>query len=201
MKFSNKYPLKPFQNTGFQKAKKVIDKYPLATLVSQNTEFPTVSQVPLIWNENGEKLLGHFDKNNPHCEHILNGGNIYCIFNGPNHYITPTIYPDEQFPGWNYITVHIKGKVKSITDTDTLTDILLRTTEHNEPKNSGYKLSPHQTNFDIFIKLILGFEIEIIDVKGVFKLAQDKGQPHISLAKAHLNKVCSKNISGFLDEL
>jgi len=200
MKFSNKYPLEPYQVTDFEKIKKVIAKYPLATIISQNSDFPIVSQVPLLLEDN-IKLLGHFDKNNPHCNHILKTGNIYCTFNGPNHYITPSIYPDEQYPGWNYITIHIKGKVKPITNKNTLTDILLKTAQHNEPKDSSYKLSTSQKNYDVFIKMVLGFEIEISDIKGVFKLAQDKGNPHIEIAKKYLNDTCTKDLIDFLDDM
>lgn len=201
MKFSNRYPLKPFQETDFAKLKRVILDYPLAALISQNEGFPAVSQVPLILNEAEDKLLGHFDKNNPHCQHILAGGPIYCLFNGPNHYITPSIYPNEQYPGWNYVAVHVQGMVKPIEDEQKLADILLKTAVLNEPPNSGYTLSPDQTNFHVYIKMILGFEIEILDIKGIFKLAQDKGQPHIDIAKNHLAKTAQRDVSDFLTAL
>ena len=201
MKFSSKYPLIEFQQQDFAKIKRTIETFPLATLISQNDDFPTVTQVPLIFDRAGEKLLGHFDRNNPHCRHILEGGNISCLFNGPNHYMSPTIYPDEQYPGWNYVAVHINGRVSPMQSEDELADLLIRTAELNEPHDSGYVLTPDQKNFHVFIKMILGFEIEIIDAKGVFKLAQDKGEPHIEIAKHHLAKMAQKDQTDFLAEL
>lgn len=201
MNFSNQYPLKPFQQRDLNKIRQVIAEYPLATLISQNEDFPTVSQVPLVFDDAVEKLLGHFDKNNPHCAHILEGGNIYGIFNGPNQYMTPTIYPNEQYPGWNYVAVHVKGIVKSITNEKQLTDILLKIATQNEPKGSSYQLLPAQKNFDLFLTMILGFEIEILDIKGVFKLAQDKGAPHVEIARDYLAKMSQKDILNFLKEI
>lgn len=201
MKFSNQYPLKPFQQRDFAKMKRVITTYPLATLISQGDDFPTVSQVPLIFDATEEKLLGHFDKNNPHCAHILAGGNIYCTFNGPNHYMSPTIYPDPQYPGWNYVAVHVKGQVRPIEDEERLADLLIQTAVLNEPPNSPYQLRRSQKNFYIYIKMVLGFEIEIIDMKGIFKLAQDKGTGHAELARQHLAKMGQKDVGDFLSEL
>ena len=201
MQFSNHYPLKPFQESRFDKLKLVIEHYPLATVISQSRPFPMVSQIPLILNRENHKLLGHLDMNNPHCESIKNGGDINCLFSGPNHYISPGIYPDEQFPGWNYISVHVTGVVKPLDDRKELTDILLKTAQHNEPPESNYKLETNQTNFDLFSTMIVGFEIEITDAKGIFKLAQDKSIENTRLAAAHLNHTACQDISTFLEQL
>jgi transcriptional regulator len=179
----------------------VIAACPLATVVSQGEAFPTISQVPLIFSEEDSSLRGHFDRNNPHCAHILDGGNIYCLFNGPNHYITPSIYPDTQYPGWNYVSVHVKGMVSPVEDEAWLRALLLRTAELNEPADSGYRLEPTQENFGELIKLILGFRIEIVEMEGIFKLAQDKGSGHAELARQHLAAMAGKDVNEFLSEL
>ena len=201
MKFSKRYPLKPFQQQDMVKIRRVISDYPLATLISHNEDFPTVSQVPLLFDDTGGKLLGHFDKNNPHCAEVLEGGNMYVLFNGPNHYITPSIYPDTQYPGWNYVAVHVKGEVQPISDADQIADILFKTATLNEPADSLYQLNSKLENFDRLISMILGFEIEILDIKGVFKLAQDKGTPHVDIARDHLVNMGRKDITNFLNIL
>lgn len=198
MQFSSQYPLKPFQQEDWAKVRLVIKEYPLATLIIQSEGYPIVTQVPLILDKSEKKLLGHFDRNNPHCAAIRGGSPIYCLFNGPNHYITPSIYPDEQYPGWNYVAVHIKGFVRTIDDEVRLSEILLQTASENEPAGSGYTLTPAQTNYHRFIKMILGFEIEILDFKGVFKLALDKSPENVQLAARHLNEVEKRDISDFL---
>ena len=201
MQFSSHYPLKQFQETRFEKLKLVIEHYPLATVISQSRPFPLVSQIPLILDQENRKLSGHLDMNNPHCEGIKNGGEVYCLFYGPNHYISPSIYADEQFPGWNYVTVHITGIVKPLLDRDDLVDILLKTAQHNEPVESNYRLETSQANFDILSTMIVGFEIEITDARGIFKLAQDKALENTRLAAVQLNHTSSQDISILLEQL
>ena len=179
----------------------MIAEYPLATVVSQGDSYPTITQVPLILSENGAALRGHFDRNNPHCEEILSGGNVYCLFNGPNHYITPSIYPDTQYPGWNYVAVHVKGVVRPIEDKTWLKELLLALAARNEPENSGYELSPTQANFAELLNYILGFEIDIVEMKGIFKLAQDKGPEHAEIARRHLAEVTQSDVGDFLNEM
>ena len=201
MEFHANYPLKPFRQLDKDKLRRVVEKYPLATLISQSDPFPVISQIPLMIDAEGETLRGHLDRNNPHCPEILAGGDIYCLFHGPNHYMSPAIYPDRHFPGWNYVTVHVRGTVRPIEDLEWLKELLLDTAEAHEPPGSGYRLSPSQENFDVFIRMILGFEIEIADMKGIVKLAQDKGSENAELARRHLAAVLKEDIGEFLDEL
>lgn len=201
MDFHANYPLKPFRQLDTGKLCRIVARYPLATLISQSEPFPVISQIPLLIDEDGRTLRGHLDRNNPHCAHILAGGNIYCLFHGPNHYMSPTIYPDRHFPGWNYVTVHVRGRVRPIEDLEWLTTLLLDTAEAHEPAGSGYVLTPSQENFDVFIKFILGFEIEIADMKGIVKLAQDKGSENAERARRHLAGVLKEDVGDFLGEL
>lgn len=201
MKFSDVYPLRPFQAYDPDKLQRVISAYPLATVISQGRPFPAVSQVPLIYDSVGNVLRGHLDRNNPHCAELQRGGNIYSVFNGPNHYMSPAIYPDSQYPGWNYIAVHVEGTVRAIDDVEWLQELLIRTAELNEPSGSGYQLSASQDNFHALLRHILGFEIEITDMRGILKLAQDKGEEHAALASKHLASVMQRDISDFLREM
>jgi len=201
MNFSDVYPLRPFQVCDPDKLQRVISAYPLATVISQGGDFPAVSQVPLIFDPVANVLRGHLDRNNPHCAELKRGGNICSVFNGPNHYMSPAIYPDTQYPGWNYIAVHVEGTVRAIDNLEWLKELLIRTAELNEPSGSGYQLSASQDNFHALIKHILGFEIEITDMRGIFKLAQDKGDGHAALASKHLASVMQRDITEFLREM
>ncbi len=201
MKFTRRYPLPPFQELDAKKLKGVIRTYPLATVISQASDNPLVSQVPLMLDAAGNKLLGHFDRNNPHCAHLEPGGRIYCVFNGPNHYMTPSIYPDTQYPGWNYVSVHVTGTVRPIDDVEWLEGLVMQMAEELEPADSGYTLSSSQTNFASFIRMVLGFEIDIDDMHGIFKLAQDKGAENAERARQHLSKMVQKDVGEFLSGL
>ena len=203
MKFDEKYPLSPFQSVEFSKIKTTIEQFPLATIISQQDLNPVVSQVPLylIEEQGAKKLVGHFDNNNPHVSIFAENTNVYCLFHGPNHYMTPSIYPIEQYPGWNFVTAHIEGKVKLISDIEKLREHLILLGKKNEPADSSYRLKNTQTNFDKFSKQVTGFEIEILSAKAVIKLAQDKGQELAQIAKQHLAYLSQRDQTSYLDEM
>jgi len=198
---TDEYPLEPFRQADRDKLCRVIRAWPLAAVISQGEPLPLVTQVPLELDVSGTRLQGHFDRRNPHCERILAGGDIYCLFSGPNHYMSPSIYPEVHYPGWNYVAVHVHGRVRPVSDAEWLQELLLRIAERHEPADSGYRLTPSQRNFDILLTRILGFEIEIDAMEGIFKLAQDKGPANAERARLHLAEVLRRDTGGLLKEL
>jgi transcriptional regulator len=183
------YPLEPFRSADEEKMREVMRAFPLATLITQGASWPVVTQVPLILEPNRGTagfLLGHFDANNPHADAMRKDPHVLCLFQGPNHYVTPSIYPTEQYPGWNYVAVHVRAIAHLLEDRERVRTILFRLTELHEPASSGYALRSTQKNFDRFLGMIFGFELEIVEARAIFKLAQDKGAHHAELAATWL---------------
>lgn len=66
-------------------------------------------------NENGKSILfGHISKENPQWESFESDANVLAIFSGPHSYISSSWYEKENVPTWNYIAVHVYGKIKII---------------------------------------------------------------------------------------
>jgi len=71
--------------------------------------------IPLDKNENGNSILvGHISKSNPQWKNFINDNEVLAIFNGPHSYISSSWCDHENVPTWNYIAVHIYGKIKII---------------------------------------------------------------------------------------
>ena len=101
------YLPKRFKNGDLQKSISIIEKYPLETVISVTEAGPFVSHLPLV-AENQESqltLYGHLARANPHWK-LLDRRDVYVVFNGPNAYITPTWYAENDVPTWNYAVVH-----------------------------------------------------------------------------------------------
>ena len=49
--------------------------------------------------------------------------------------------------------------------------------------------------------MVFGFELEILEARAIFKLAQDKGPDHARLAAAHLAERSRKDIHPLLRRL
>ncbi len=178
----------------------VIKTYPLATIISVKDNTPFVTHLPLIYNESG-KLIGHIDRFNPHAELLQNSNEITIIFSGPQCYISPSIYTTTQLPTWNYIKVHLKGKVTVIENEKTIKQSLVDMAEFLEQPDYKYELKIDNPRMHGLINYIKGFEIEITNWEGKFKLSQDKKPKDIANARTELIKANQQSIESFLEKV
>jgi len=93
----------------------------------ETVKTPFITHAPLIFNE--DKLVGHIDRNNPQVSLLKGNYPITAVFQGPQTYISPSIYTTEQLPTWNYIISHATGFVNEITDSDAIKHSMVRMTE------------------------------------------------------------------------
>ena len=175
----------------------VIKTYPLATLISVKNNEPLITHLPLIYNEAG-KLIGHIDIYNPHAELLKDDTDITIIFSGPQCYISPSIYTTKQLPTWNYIKVHLKGKVKAIESKDALKESLITMTEFLEAPKHNYVLDADNKRMEGALDYIKMFEITIDSWEGKFKLSQDKKPQDIENARAELVRANQESVEAFL---
>jgi transcriptional regulator len=177
----------------------VIKAYPLATLISVRNEEPLITHLPLIYKDN--KLIGHIDIYNPQAELLKEGNDVTIIFAGPECYISPSIYSTTQLPTWNYIKVHLKGKVKAIESKAALKQSLISMTEFLEAPDHNYVLEPDNPRLDSNLNYIKMFEINITHWEGKFKLSQDKKPSDIKAAKDEMLRANQEHIKTFLDKV
>ena len=93
-----------------------IDAAPFATLVTADAEGrPVASHIPLL--RDGDALVGHVARANPHAALLAEGWITTAIFHGPHAYVSPTWYATgPAVPTWNYIAVHATGRPAVLTD-------------------------------------------------------------------------------------
>ena len=197
------YPPAHHIETDLEKIYQVIDTFNLATLISNNGDDVQITHLPLMLDRSrGDKgvLIGHIDKANPQVARLDNQ-TITALFNGPNTYISPTVYQSPQVPTWNYINVHIKGRVTTMHEEHQLQDSLVDMTEFLEPQNSAYKLDVNDRRIQSLKNYIIGFEIDIQEIVGRFKLSQDKSAVDTELAKQHLVQQNTLSYANLIDSL
>ncbi|MDH7914541.1 FMN-binding negative transcriptional regulator [Winogradskyella sp. SYSU M77433] len=194
-----KYPPTHHQDSDKNHIIDVIKTYPLATIISVKDNEPLVTHLPLIFEDG--KLIGHIDIYNPQAKLLKDNTNITILFYGPQCYISPSIYSTTQLPTWNYIRVHLKGKVKAIEDKQALKQSLITMTEFLEAPNPKYTLEPDNPRLDANLNYIEMFEITISEWEGKFKLSQDKKPKDILAAREELIKANQDSIRVFLDKV
>ncbi len=104
-------------------------------------------------------MIGHIDIYNPQAELLKEDNDVTIIFAGPECYISPSIYSTTQLPTWNYIKVHLKGKVKAIESKAALKQSLISMTEFLEAPDHNYVLEPDNPRLDSNLNYIKMFEI------------------------------------------
>lgn len=194
-----KYPPKHHQDNDVNHIIDVIKTYPLATVISVKDNQPLITHLPLIYEDG--KLIGHIDIYNPQAELLKADNDVTIIFAGPECYISPSVYSTTQLPTWNYIKVHLKGKVKAIESKEALKQSLITMTEFLEAPDHKYVLEADNPRLDKNLSYIEMFEIEIINWEGKFKLSQDKKSSDTKAAREELIRANQESVKQFLNKV
>ncbi len=150
-------------------------------LVSQLNAKPWATHIPLELesDENGyEVLTGHIAKANPQWKDFDENELVLCIFNGPHAYVSSSWYKEEEVPTWNYVAVHVYGKLRILNEQAVMAS-LHRLVDRYE-RNSEHPISLKNMSQNTLkqVKGIVGFQIEINDIQAKYKLSQNREHDH-----------------------
>lgn len=170
------YPPPHHQESNFENIIALMQTYPLATIVTAKNEDILSSHTPLIYQANNELgcLIGHLDKYNPQLDHFRSNEKVELIFNGPQVYISPSVYGTTQLPTWNYFKAHLKGRIKIEDNQEKVKQSLINMTAFLEGENPAYTLESNNPRMAAALDYIVGFHIEIDSWEGKYKISQDK---------------------------
>jgi len=155
-----------------------IQKNAFATLVSQSKGKPWATHLPFVLDRNvlGEAVLhGHLAKANPQWKAFEDILDVLVIFQGPHAYISSSWYNHENVPTWNYLAVHVYGKVRIIEGEELMHHLksIVDTYESGRPNRVQM-----ETMTDAYvqsqIRALVGIEVKIEEVQGSAKLSQNR---------------------------
>lgn len=170
------YPPVHHQEGNYKNIVQLMQMYPLATIHSCVNNEMESTHTPLVYqaNEKLGVLIGHIDKNNPQVRHFKEDIEVQIIFNGPQVYISPSVYSSTQLPTWNYFKAHLKGKLILENKREKVRRSLINMTAFLEGDQSNYILEPDNPRMETALDYIVGFRIEITSWEGKYKISQDK---------------------------
>ncbi len=162
----------------------LIRAHPFATLVTTAAGALAADHLPFVLHEeDGEDVIlrGHLGAANPLCHSAPETGDALVIFQGPQTYVTPSWYASKSehgrvVPTWNYVSVHARGGLRLVRNADWLQQHLHALTtqlEGNRPVPWSVADAPEDFVTRQFRGLV-GIEIEITDLQGVWKVSQNK---------------------------
>lgn len=197
-----KYPPQHHQESEYSNIVRLIKNHPLAVIMSARQDTLGCSHIPLVYkpNENLGTLVGHMDIYNPQISHFKESPKVEILFNGPEVYISPSVYKSTQLPTWNYFKAHIKGAIRLIDSPEKIKKSLMEMTSFLEGEQAKYSLDADNPRMEKALPYIIGFEIDINAWEGKYKISQDKHKKDQIAAKEAL-KSAHLNASEMIDAL
>ncbi len=162
------------------------------------------THLPMLLNKDKhgkDILVGHLSRANPQWKHFKDNDDVMAIFMGPHSYISSSWYQKESVPTWNYIAVHVYGKIK-IIDGEAIIDDMRKLVDKYE-KNSKDpvvldKLSPKTMKM---VNGVVGFQIEITEIQAAFKLSQNRDETDYENIIEELENLDDFNAKAIADEI
>ena len=141
---------------------------------------PIGTHIPMLLdkNEQGEDVLsGHVSRANPHHQEFIEGNQVLAIFLGPHAYVSSSWYSHENVPTWNYIAVHVYGKIKIIEGDRLYRQLKMMVDKYEHGSAKPVEL---EKMLQDYVKKqmsgIVGFEILIEEIQSAYKLSQNRNE-------------------------
>ena len=159
-------------------------------LINQNNGNILATHIPIEYETKNDKqyLVGHVSRANPQWKTFEKNDQVLTIFSGAHTYISPSWYDHENVPTWNYIAVHVSGKIKIIEGEAVLESLKKLVNKYESGKENPTKVDDYSAETMQQIDGIVAFEIEITDIQAVKKMSQNRDDKNYNNIIAELEK-------------
>ena len=147
--------------------------------VDENS-LPIAAQVPILIKQEDDKLIisGHLMRKQDHTNAFEKNNNVLVIFSAPSAFVSASWYKEKGIAStWNYQTVHAIGKMEMKDDAhlyQLLTDLTMHFEKDPNAPTQVKNLDPEYVQQNM--KAIVSFDIEVTELKNVFKLSQNRDE-------------------------
>lgn len=152
-----------------------------ATLVTEGRNGLEANHLPFLLDAERGVLRGHVARANPVWKEARDDREALVIFLGPDAYITPSWYATKVatgkvVPTWNYLTVHVRGRLEFFDDTERLRALVTDLTDtHEAPRAEPWDVSDAPSAYvDGLLRAIVGVELAITSLEGKWKMSQNR---------------------------
>ena len=166
-----------YKNENPEEIRNFLKENSFGILINQTNGKLTATHIPIeleINAEGKEILQGHISKLNQQAEGFKANDQVLAVFTGPHSYISSSWYDHENVPTWNYIAVHVYGRIKIVAyekSVEQLKKLVDKYEEHSEKPVRVEDLSEKTMRE---ARGIFGFEIEIDEIQANKKLSQNR---------------------------
>jgi transcriptional regulator len=173
-----------FAENRIEVLRELVHAHPLGVLVTLGAEGLNANHLPFEWDPEPAPfgtLRAHVARANSLWKELSSGTQPLAIFQGPQHYITPSWYQTKKdtgkvVPSWNYLVVHAYGSMRVIDDAQWLRKFVGALTDRFEaPRAQPWKVEDAPEDFIAAqLKAIVGIEMTVEKLLGKWKASQNR---------------------------
>jgi transcriptional regulator len=173
-----------FEETRTEVLQALVASQPLCTLVTLSDEGLVADQIPLLLRaEQGPHgtLVGHVARSNPLWRATRLETPVLAVFQGPQHYVSPSWYPSKQehgkvVPTWNYVVVQARGVLRVHDDAAWVRAQVTQLTRKQEAASQQpWAVDDAPPDYIAsMLKAIVGISLEVTQWSGKWKVSQNQ---------------------------
>jgi len=178
------YQPSPHRQDDLEAQHALIRSHPLGLLISHGAQGLEANSIPFLIDPSASRLgtlQAHMARANGQWRALLEADELLVIFQGADHYITPSWYATKRetgrvVPTWNYVMVQVRGRPRVIEDAAWLrAQIEALTSRQESGRAAPWAVGDAPEAFvDAQIKAIVGLEVEITHIAGKWKASQNR---------------------------
>ncbi len=179
-----------YKNDNQEDIQNFIHQNGFGILVNQTDGKLWATHIPLLLEEKDGKqiLVGHVSSENPQAESFKTNDQVLAIFMGAHTYISSSWYDHENVPTWNYLSVHVYGKLK-IHSLEESIEALKKLVDKYEAKSENpLRIEDLSKKTMLQARGIVSFEIEITEIEAKKKLSQNRDDKNYKTIISELEK-------------
>ena len=187
------YDISYFKAANHQEVLDFMQANPFVTICGVDANgLPIAAQIPILIKHSGEKLIisGHLMRKQDHTNAFEKNNNVLVIFSAPSAFVSASWYTQKGIAStWNYQTVHAVGKMDMKDDAHLLQLLTELTLHFEKDANAPTQIKNLDTDYiQQNMKAIVSFDIEVTELKNVFKLSQNRDEVSYANIQKELEK-------------
>jgi len=193
-----------YKNENQEEIKKFLQENSFGILINQTNGKLWATHIPLELdtNENGATILsGHISKENPQWNGFIDNDQVLAVFSGPHSYISSSWYDHENVPTWNYIAVHVYGKIKIIEGEAVIESLKKLVDKYEQKSENPVRIEDLSQKIMLQSRGIVAFEIEITEIQATRKMSQNRDEKNHQNIIAELEKVNTNQSIAIANEM
>ena len=176
-----------YKNEDLETVKAFLTQNNFGILVSQVDGKPWATHIPLQLEKNKagkDILVSHISRANPQSETFKEEPEVLCIFNGPHTYVSSSWYQEEEVPTWDYIAVHVYGKLTVLDEAEVMQSLHRLVDAHETVAKHPVSLDSMSEATLRQVRGVVGFQIVVDRIEAAYKLSQGRPNDHAKIIEA-----------------